>query len=107
PDSAELVPPLPWGERIAAFRKVWAVLALFVFVIGGIYVGVFTATEAAGVGAAGAFVIALLRGTLTVRDVFAIFRDTAYTTAVLMALLVGAMMFSSFVNVAGVPQATV
>lgn len=107
PSSAERVPALPWRERFRAFRKVWAVLVLFVFVIGGIYAGVFTATEAAGIGAFGAFVIAALRGSLTLRDLFQIFRETAQATAILMAVLVGAMIFSGFVNVAGIPQASV
>ncbi|MDH4192224.1 MAG: TRAP transporter large permease subunit, partial [Betaproteobacteria bacterium] len=47
--------PHSWDERLAAFRRVWAVLALFIGVIGGIYGGVFTATEGAGIGAGGAF----------------------------------------------------
>ena len=46
-----------WSERLAALRDVWAVLLLFAFVIGGLYGGMFTATEAAGAGAGGAFVI--------------------------------------------------
>src|SRR5262245_16758085 len=47
----------PWSERLAALRDIWAVLLLFVFIIGGLYGGLFTATEAAGAGAGGAFVI--------------------------------------------------
>ncbi len=50
-----------WGERLEAVRDVWATLLLFVFVIGGIYGGVFTATEAAGMGAGGAFLIGIAR----------------------------------------------
>src|SRR5204862_81382 len=50
---------VPLRERVVALRRVWPVLGLFVLVMGGMYVGVFTATEAAAVGAAGAFLLAL------------------------------------------------
>ena len=58
-------PRSSWKERIEALRDVWATLLLFAFVIGGIYGGVFTATEAAGAGAGGAFIIGVLRGRLS------------------------------------------
>src|SRR5215204_2353962 len=58
-----------WAERRAALRDVWATLLLFVFVIGGIYGGLFTATEAAGMGAAGAFIIGVARGRLSRADI--------------------------------------
>jgi TRAP-type C4-dicarboxylate transport system permease large subunit len=50
-----------WPERIAALKEIWATMLLFIFVIGGIYGGLFTATEAAGMGAAGAFLIGIAR----------------------------------------------
>src|ERR1700704_5308153 len=56
-----------WKERIVGLRDVWATLLLFAFVIGGIYGGVFTATEAAGAGAGGAFIIGVVRGRLSWR----------------------------------------
>src|SRR5690606_30725202 len=67
PDAGPAGPRMAWPDRFRALRQVWAVLALFLLVIGGIYLGVFTPTEAAGIGATGAFVVALLRGTLTFR----------------------------------------
>ncbi len=54
----------PWSERVADLKNVWAPLVLFVFVIGGLYGGFFTPTEAGGVGASGAFILGLLRGKL-------------------------------------------
>lgn len=107
PAAGPAGPRLTWGERLHAIGQVWATLALFLLVIGGIYLGVFTPTEAAGIGAAGAFVIALLRGTLTVASLIGILAATARTTAMLMSVLVGALIFSNFVNVAGVPSAVV
>src|SRR5689334_15927807 len=57
----------PWNEKFAALKDIWATLLLFAFVIGGLYGGLFTATEAAGAGAGGAFLIGLVRGKLSGR----------------------------------------
>lgn len=92
-----------WPERFQALKGVWGVLVLFVLVIGGIYGGFFTATEGAGVGAMGAFLFALLRGTLTWKDLFEILVESTRTTAMLFAILIGAMIFSSFVNFTSMP----
>jgi len=94
-----------WAERIAALRGVWAVLLLFFMVIGGIYGGVFTPTEAAGIGAGGAFLIALMRRALGWQDLFDVLMDAARTTAMLFSVLIGALIFSNFVNRAGLPDA--
>jgi C4-dicarboxylate transporter DctM subunit len=92
-----------WRERLKALRQVWAVAALFAFAIGGIYGGVFTATEGAGVGAFGAFVFALARRTLNLRTLLDILVDSARTTAMLFVILVGALVFSNFVNYTSLP----
>ncbi|MCB1621668.1 MAG: TRAP transporter large permease [Thiothrix sp.] len=90
-----------WPERLRALSGVWGVLALFALVMGGIYLGVFTPTEAAGVGAGGAFLIALFRKTLSLGVVFEVFSDTARTSAMLFAVVIGALIFSDFINRAG------
>ena len=92
-----------WGERLRAVREVWAVAALFAFAIGGIYGGVFTATEGAGVGAFGAFVFALARRALDWRTLLDVLVDSARTTAMLFVILVGALIFSNFVNFTSLP----
>jgi tripartite ATP-independent transporter DctM subunit len=94
----------PWRERLRALKGVWAVLALFTLVLGGIYGGVFTPTEAAGVGAAGALGLAAMRG-LRWREIFEISVESARTSAVLFFILIGALIFSNFVNTAGLPEA--
>jgi len=105
--NRELGPP---GERstgavrLRALAKVWGVLALFVLVLGGLYFGVFTATEAAGVGASGAFLFALLRRKLTLAGMIDVLLESALTTAMLFFILFGALLFSNFMNVAGVPR---
>jgi len=92
-----------WAQRLAAVRGIWGVALLFALVIGGIYGGVFTATEGAGVGAAGAFLFALLRGTLTPRVLMDILLESTRTTAMLFTILIGAMIFTSFINFTTMP----
>ncbi|MEQ5855259.1 TRAP transporter large permease [Halomonas sp. EF61] len=95
---------VPWRERWAALKSVGSTLALFVLVIGGIYLGVFTPTEAAGIGAMGAFVIALLRRALTFSLLLEVLRDTVRTTAMLFAVVLTALIFANFINRAGLPN---
>jgi len=94
----------PWSERLVALRGVWGVLILFTVVMGGIYLGVFTPTEAAGIGAGGAFLITLFRGRLTLSTLFDTLADTARTSAMLFAVVIGALIFSDFINRAGLPD---
>ncbi|HEX7439297.1 MAG TPA: TRAP transporter large permease [Caldimonas sp.] len=92
-----------WRERFDAFRGVWAVVALFVVVMGGIYGGVFTATEGAGIGAFGAFCFALARRALSLRALLDVLVESARTTAMLFMILVGALIFANFVNYTTMP----
>jgi C4-dicarboxylate transporter DctM subunit len=99
-------PPGPrstWPERWAALRGIWGVLVLVVVVLGGIYGGLFTATEGAGFGAAGAFIFALLRGRLTLRITYEVLVESARTTAMLFTLLIAATIFANFVNFTTMP----
>ena len=95
--------PHSWAERIDALRYVWPVIALFVLVIGGIYVGAFTATEGAGIGAGGAFLFALARRALNWRVLIDVLVESARTTSMLFMILIGALMFASFVNYTSMP----
>lgn len=104
PKSGPVGERLNWRERLAALKGVRDVLALFVLVMGGIYLGVFTPTEAAGIGAGGAFVIALLRRKLTLTVLFETLAETARTSAILFTIVIGALIFSDFVNRAGLPD---
>jgi tripartite ATP-independent transporter DctM subunit len=93
-----------WAERIDAMRDVWATLLLFVFVIGGIYGGVFTATEAAGMGAGGAFLIGIARGRLSRADIVRSLLEATRTTAAVFTVLIGAILFGYFLPIAQTPQ---
>lgn len=93
-----------WGERLRSLAGVWGVLVLFSVVMGGIYLGVFTPTEAAGIGASGAFLFALGRRSLTWRTLFQVLIETARTSSMMFIVLIGALLFSNFINVAGLPR---
>ena len=104
-----------WGERLLALKSVWAVLLLFFLVIGGLYGAfdfyplnlTFSPTEAAGMGAMGAFLIALSRGGLTIKSTFEVLKETTFTAAALFSVLIGAQIFSNFINLAGLPEALI
>jgi C4-dicarboxylate transporter DctM subunit len=94
----------PWPQRWAALRKVWSVLLLFALVMGGIYGGIFTPTEAAGVGATGGFLFALARGTLPFKALVQVLVESARTTAMLFTIVIGAAIFANFLNFTTMPQ---
>lgn len=93
-----------WRERWRALKDVWGVALLFLFVMGGIYGGLFTATEGAGMGAAGAMVFALWRRALRWGTLYAALLESARTTAMLFLILIGALMFAEFVNITTMPN---
>ena len=92
------------GERRAALRRAGPVTLLFGTVIGGLYSGVFTATESAAVGAIGAFVMALWRGKLTRARVLDVMGETTSITAMIYLLIFGAVVFSFFVGASQLPE---
>jgi len=86
------------------YRGVISVLALFTLVMGGIYGGVFTPTEAAGVGAAGAFAFALARRKLTWKVLYNVLMESGRTTSMLFVILIGAMIFANYINYTTMPE---
>jgi len=93
-----------WAQRLQAMRNIWGVLVLFGIVMGGMYGGWFTPTEAAGIGAMGGFLFALARGTLTLPVLIDILVQSARTSAMLFTILIGASIFASFANFTTMPQ---
>ncbi len=93
-----------WSERLQSLRDVWAALALFVFVIGGLYGGLFTPTEAGGVGACGALLISVARRRLNPAGVLAALLQATRTAAAVFTVLIGALLFGYFLTVTEVPQ---
>jgi len=92
------------AERLVALRDVWAVAALFALVIGGMYGGAFTATEAAGIGAFGTLVLALARGRLTWPALVRALASTVETVAIITVILIGAVVLGYFLAITQLPM---
>jgi tripartite ATP-independent transporter DctM subunit len=107
PDAAGPIERVAAREVVAAILNSWGVVALFGTVIGGIYAGIFTATEAGAVGAGGAFLFALARGRLSGEAFWRVLGDVARNTAMIYMLLFGAVIFSFFIGVTQLPQTLV
>lgn len=104
-EAGETAPRLPMNQRIEALVKVWPVLLLFLLVVGGIYLGWFSPTEGASVGAFGTGVIAWLAGGLNWRSLIDAFADTAGNTAMIFFIVLGAATYNGFLAQSQAPQA--
>jgi tripartite ATP-independent transporter DctM subunit len=94
----------PWSERFKDLKNVWAPLVLFVFVIGGLYGGFFTPTEAGGVGASGAFILGLVRRKLDGAKIREALLSATRTAAAVFTVLIGALLFGYFLTITQSPQ---
>ena len=99
PDTMPRGERLGWGERFASLRPLWAVVVLFVFVLGGIYGGLFTVQEAAGVGAIGTLAIGMLRGRLGWKQIKAALIGALRVSSAIMMIVVGAYLFGYFLTI--------
>jgi len=95
---------LPWSERLLALKDVWPSLVLFAFVIGGLYGGFFTPTEAGGMGAGGAFLLGVLRRKLDRAGVRVALLQATRTAAAVFTVLIGALLFGYFLTITQTPQ---
>ena len=93
-----------WGERMATLRRVADIGLLIVFVIGGLVVGWFTPTEAASVGCVGAFAVLALRRRFTLPHLTAALSETLRISGMIYLILIGALLFSTFVSVTGLVE---
>ncbi|HLG48448.1 MAG TPA: TRAP transporter permease [Reyranella sp.] len=105
PDLLPTVPKASWADRLAGLKDVWAPLLLFFLVIGGLYGGVFTPTEAGGVGASGAFLLGVARRRLDRAKIRASLLQATRTAAAVFTVLIGALLFGYFLTITQVPQA--
>ncbi|MCC6195010.1 MAG: TRAP transporter large permease, partial [Burkholderiales bacterium] len=104
PDFLPRGEPHSWRERAAGLRDIWAMLLLFVFVIGGLYGGLFTPTEAGGMGAGGAFLVGVLRGRLSRPEIRRSLLQATRTAAAVFTVLIGALLFGYFLTITQTPQ---
>jgi len=104
PGAAGRAERASYRERFAALGGVWPVLVVFIVVIGGIYGGVFTPTEAAAIGAAGTAIISLLNRSLTGSNFIEAILSTASSTAMIFLIVLGAGALNGFLAMSQLPQ---
>lgn len=93
------------SERYDALGKCWAVITLFVVVIGGIYAGFFTPTEAAGIGAAATLVLGLTLKRLNWQRIVAALKESAFQSSMIFVIAIGGKLFVNFIALTGLPNA--
>jgi len=94
---------VPWKEAFISVKKVWGVAILALIVMGGIYSGVFTPTEAAGVGAFGTLILGLVARRIAKKNLSEAFLDTAKSTSMLYLILAGAYIFGYLLAITKLP----
>lgn len=104
PNSAIVRERIVWSERLIALAKVWPVLTIFLVVVGGIYLGIFTPTEAAAVGAAGTGIAALASGQMSMSKLRQAILATASSTAMIFLIVLGAGLYNGFLALTQLPQ---
>jgi tripartite ATP-independent transporter DctM subunit len=96
-----------WSERLHALQGLWAVIALFLFVLGGMYAGFFTVSEAAGAGAVGTLLIGLVRRQLGPKEIRAALIDSLRVSSAIMLIVIGAFLFGYFLTITQFTQKAV
>ncbi len=104
PNSAAVRERVPWPERFVMLGKVWPVVTIFIVVVGGIYAGIFTPTEAAAVGAAGTGLAAVASGQMTWAKLKAAILATASSSAMIFLIILGAGIYNNFLSLTQLPQ---
>lgn len=94
-----------WEERVKSLKDIWATLLLFAVIVGAMYGGFVTITEAAGVGAMGALLIGILRGRLGPRRILECLIEALRTSASIFVIAIGAYVFGYFLTVTQTTQA--
>lgn len=93
--------PFTFRKMVSATMVSWAILALILLVLGGIWGGLFTPTEAGAVGAAGGFILVVVKGKFNLRNLWQILLDGGQTTASIFMLLICAQMYSRMLTISG------
>lgn len=106
PESGGVLERQPYSERFKTLASTWPVITIFLMVVGGIYSGIFTPTEAAAVGAAATGLVALVSGGLNMQKVGNAILSTASSTAMIFLIVLGAGLYNSFLALTQLPQNT-
>ena len=103
PRSGPAGPRVPFKEKVFSLKNTWATVVLFILVLGGIYRGIFTPTEAGAIGAFGAIIITVASRRLTGKNLINSILETATTTAIILIIMAGAYIFMKFLTVSKLP----
>jgi len=103
PQIASPAPKASWGERLKASRYIFGLAIIVMLVLGGIYGGIFTPTEAAAVGVFGVFVLGLINRRITRQGIGTSVSETARMTGMIFILIIGAVTFSRFMVISEIP----
>ena len=103
PEAGPAAPKAPWSERFSSLRDIWPIALVFLLVVTGIYLGWFSPTEGAAVGAAAVGVVATLVGGMRWAGLKASLLETAETTALIFLILLGAELFNAFLALTQMP----
>lgn len=103
-DSSTTCPRLSWPERMSAVAEIWPVMIIFFLVVGGIYLGWFTPTEAAAIGAGGTGLVAWFTGGLDLPALKDCFKKTAVSSAMIFFIILGAGVYNTFLAFSQLPQ---
>ena len=98
-------PKFSFIEQLAEFKHVWGIIILFALIIGGIYTGIFTPTEAGAIGAFGAFIILLIKRKFTGKNIYSALLETMRLMGFIFLILIGAIIFSVFLSLSQMPFA--
>ena len=104
PNAAAVKARVPWGARMRTLGQVWPVVTIFIVVVGGIYAGIFTPTEAAAVGAAGTFIAAVAARQMTWERLTAAILATAAASGMIFLIILGAGIYNNFLSLTQLPQ---
>ena len=103
-DSGPIKDRVSWKERMYLFKNIWHIILIFVVMIGGIYLGFFTPTEGAAIGAAGTGIIAITNKSFNIKSFIEVIESTAVTTGMIFLVLLGAEFFNSFIALTQLPN---
>uniref|UniRef100_A0A7C2NZF7 TRAP transporter large permease n=1 Tax=candidate division WOR-3 bacterium TaxID=2052148 RepID=A0A7C2NZF7_UNCW3 len=94
-------PSYPFKEKLYSLKGVWGMLVLFLVVMGGLYLGVFSPSEAGSIGAFGAFVIGVVTGRLKLKGIVEAAKESARIVCFVMTIIIGAQIFNTYLGVSG------
>ena len=97
--------PVSWKDKIISLKDVWPALFIFLLVLGGIYLGIFTPVEAAGIGAFSSVVMTFAMRKITLKIFIQVLLDTTRVTVMIFLLIMGAMVFNTFLALSNLPFA--